>query len=186
MQQEIRILSRGGQGAVTAAKILVAAALLEGKYAQMIPNFGQERKGAPVFTFARVSTEPVLSHTYVYNPHIVLLFDPHLVDIGINPAEGLRPGAVLAVNSPDASCYEPGSHFAKVAWVDAVAVTGETVGPVPPNAAMLGLLARATGLVGIEPLCRAIQESMPGSKGEKNAACAKAAYDRTTLHENKK
>lgn len=185
MQKELRILSRGGQGAVTAAKILVGAALIEGRYAQMIPNFGQERKGAPVFTFARVSDEPILSHTYVYNPDIVLLFDPYLVDVGIDPTEGLNPGAILAVNSADPSAYAPAKSFAKVGYADAVAITAETVGPVPPNAAMLGILSRVTGVIGLEALIKAIHEAMPGSRGEKNAACAKAAYERTVIYENK-
>jgi 2-oxoacid:acceptor oxidoreductase gamma subunit (pyruvate/2-ketoisovalerate family) len=54
MMWEFKFYSRGGQGAVTAAKILVNAAILEGKFAQAIPSYGQERKGAPVFTYARI------------------------------------------------------------------------------------------------------------------------------------
>ena len=42
---EFRFYSRGGQGAVTAAKILTNAAITEGKFAQAIPSYGQERKG---------------------------------------------------------------------------------------------------------------------------------------------
>lgn len=40
---EFRFYSRGGQGAVTAAKILTNAAIIEGKFAQAIPSYGQER-----------------------------------------------------------------------------------------------------------------------------------------------
>ena len=42
MMWEFKFYSRGGQGAVTAAKILVNAAILEGKFAQAIPSYGQE------------------------------------------------------------------------------------------------------------------------------------------------
>ena len=38
MMWEFKFYSRGGQGAVTAAKILVNAAILEGKFAQAIPS----------------------------------------------------------------------------------------------------------------------------------------------------
>ena len=45
---EIRIHGRGGQGVVTAAELLSAAAFAEGKHAQAFPRFGSERTGAPV------------------------------------------------------------------------------------------------------------------------------------------
>ncbi len=62
-------------------------------------------------------------------------------------------------------------------------VTKEIIGPVPPNAAMLGgAFACTTGWVGIDAVCTAIEEFMTGSKGEKNAACARAAYERTMVY----
>ena len=46
---EIVFHGRGGQGAVTAANLLVAAALKDGnKGVQAFPFFGAERRGAPV------------------------------------------------------------------------------------------------------------------------------------------
>ncbi|GAF93517.1 unnamed protein product, partial [marine sediment metagenome] len=46
---EIRFHGRGGQGAVTAANVLVAAALKDGnRGVQSFPLFGAERRGAPV------------------------------------------------------------------------------------------------------------------------------------------
>ena len=53
----IQILFPSGQGAVTAAKILTNAAIIEGKFAQAIPSYGQERKGAPIHTYGRISDE---------------------------------------------------------------------------------------------------------------------------------
>ena len=50
---EIVFHGRGGQGAVTAANLLVAAALKDGnKGVQAFPFFGAERRGAPVRAFA--------------------------------------------------------------------------------------------------------------------------------------
>ena len=184
MQKEIRILSRGGQGAVTAAKILVSAAVAEGKFAQMVPNFGQERKGAPVFTFARISEEPILTHSYVYKPDIVILFDPSLSCLGINPAEGLGSESFLVINTTEGS---PAFHFAKefsiVGVLDAAALTREIVGDVPPNSALLGAFTKTTNLVGIESVERAILATMPKKHGEKNALCAREAFERTVLYE---
>jgi 2-oxoacid:acceptor oxidoreductase gamma subunit (pyruvate/2-ketoisovalerate family) len=180
--KEIRILSRGGKGAVTAAKIMVGAAIKAGKYAQAIPSFGQERKGAPVYTFARVSEEPITTHTYVYNPDSVVLFDPFLIELGIDPGEGFRPGAVLVANT-DADCRDGvwARGFAILGRVDAWRITQEFLGNVPPNAAMLGAWAKTTGWLGIDAICDAMAEVMPGVKGEKNAVCARAAYERTVV-----
>jgi 2-oxoacid:acceptor oxidoreductase gamma subunit (pyruvate/2-ketoisovalerate family) len=181
--KEIKIFSRGGQGAVTAAKILVAAAIKEGKYGQAVPSFGQERKGAPVFTFARLDQEPISTHTYVYHPHAVVVFDLFLLDLGINPCEGAREDALLIANSDiDPAKLEIGSYFSRTGCVDAWHITREVIGPVPPNAAMLGAFARTTDWVGIDAICVALEEFMPGSKGEKNAACARAAYERTIIY----
>jgi pyruvate ferredoxin oxidoreductase gamma subunit len=43
---EIRIHGRGGQGVVTAAELLSAAAFAGGRHAQAFPSFGSERTGA--------------------------------------------------------------------------------------------------------------------------------------------
>jgi len=51
---EIRFHGRGGQGAVTAARLLAEAAFAEGKHSQALPFFGAERRGAPVLAFTRI------------------------------------------------------------------------------------------------------------------------------------
>ncbi len=45
---EIRWHGRGGQGTVTAAKMLADASLQGGKYVQASPEYGAERMGAPL------------------------------------------------------------------------------------------------------------------------------------------
>ena len=52
---ELRFHGRGGQGMVTAAQVLATAAILEGKYAQAFPEFGPERRGAPVKAYLRIA-----------------------------------------------------------------------------------------------------------------------------------
>ena len=55
---EIRWHGRGGQGAVTAAKMVAELALGQGRYFQAFPEYGPERSGAPIVAFPRVSNEP--------------------------------------------------------------------------------------------------------------------------------
>lgn len=171
---EFKFYSRGGQGAVTAAKILINAAILEGKFGQAIPSYGQERKGAPVYTYARIADGPIDVKSYVYRPNCVICFDTSLADLGIDITEGIRPGSTLVVNAA-AACYE--DRFEKVCCVDADKITHEMLGEVPPNVAMLGALAKATGCVSLESLMQAVQNKIPGKAGEMNAKTCAAAYE---------
>ena len=180
---ELKFYSRGGQGAVTAAKILVNAAIIDGKFAQAIPSYGQERKGAPVYAFARIDEGPIEVKSYVYHPNCVLVFDLGLPELGINIYEGLTPGAVLVVNAHSADCLRPNPNIGKIAVVAADEVTREVVGDVPPNVAMLGALARATGCVTLEALEKAVKQMISGKEGQLNAETCRRAFEKTSVHE---
>lgn len=181
-EKELRILSRGGQGAVTAAQILVEAAVIGNMYAQAVPNFGQERKGAPVYTFARISQEPIESHTYVYEPDIVILFDPFLMELGIDPLEGIKDDSTIIINDKTIPDKLKGK-FTKTGLIDAWSITREIIGNVPPNAAMLGAIAKTTGLIDIEHVAEAFIDVMGEKIGKINAKCAREAYERTVIYE---
>lgn len=180
---ELIFYGRGGQGAVTAAKIMVAAALKNGFYAQAVPSFGQERKGAPVYAYGRIGREPITLHTFVYEPDCVVVFDWSLLELGVNVHQGAKPGGIFIVNAPALPPDLADLGYSKVGYVDAWGLTREHIGKVPPNAAMLGVLARTTGWFDLPALSAALQEAMPGEKGARNAACARAAYERTVVHE---
>ena len=56
---EIRFHGRGGQGTVVASKILADTLSKEGNYVQAYPEFGVERRGAPVYAFIRIDNKPI-------------------------------------------------------------------------------------------------------------------------------
>ena len=95
---EVRFHGRGGQGAVTSAELVALSAIDEGKYAQAFPSFGPERRGAPVVAFLRVSDHQIRVRSKVYNPDIVVVLDPTLLDI-VDVAAGLKPGGMVIVNT---------------------------------------------------------------------------------------
>ncbi|MBT7500566.1 pyruvate ferredoxin oxidoreductase, partial [Candidatus Falkowbacteria bacterium] len=76
---EIRLHGRGGQGSVTAAELIAVAAFYDGKYAQAFPNFGVERRGAPVMAFARIATDPIRLREQIYQPDYIIIQDATLV-----------------------------------------------------------------------------------------------------------
>jgi pyruvate ferredoxin oxidoreductase gamma subunit len=97
---EIRWHARGGQGAITVAKVLAAVALDQGFYVQAFPEYGPERGGAPLHAYNRLSREPIQLHCGVYEPEVVVVLDPTLLDA--EPvAEGLHTDGLLLINTPE-------------------------------------------------------------------------------------
>ena len=56
---EIRWHARAGQGAKTAAQVLALALMRSGKSVQAFPEYGPERRGAPLKAFTRTSNNPI-------------------------------------------------------------------------------------------------------------------------------
>jgi pyruvate ferredoxin oxidoreductase alpha subunit len=178
---QIRIHGRGGQGVVTAAELLSAAAFREGKHAQAFPSFGSERTGAPVVSFCRIDDKPIRVREPVMRPDVLVIQDPtllHQVDV----FEGAGDDALLVINSalPTAdlgisdftSRLRPGA----VLTVPATELAQQHVGRPVPNAALLGGFAALSGSVSIESVAAAIGDRFSGAVGAGNVAAARAAY----------
>lgn len=173
---EIRFHGRGGQGAVTASRILAQAAFEEGKYVVSFPFFGTERRGAPVTAFTRIDDKPILLKTQIYNPDIVVILDPYVLRTG-DVASGIKNGGIFIINSRK-SPEEFGLHE-KTVTVDATSIAvshglGSRANPII-NTAMLGAFAKATGTVSLESV---IEATKHGSirKPEENAEAIQEAY----------
>lgn len=174
---EVRFHGRAGQGAVTAARLLAEAAFLEGKYGQAFPFFGAERRGAPVVAFARIDNKPIRVRTQVYEPNHVVVLDPTLLEV-INVSAGLKRGGTLVLNAKKAP---EGITGIKVAVIDATGIAIETLGVPITNTAILGALAKATKLVSLNSIIKAVRDYFGDKLAEKNTAAVKAAYERTQL-----
>src|SRR5512136_1573053 len=95
---EIRIHSRGGQGGVTAARLLALAAIHDGKYATAAPFYGAERRGAPIVSFVRIDDKPIRVYSQIKKPDMVIVLDASVMDV-VDVLQGLRPGGKVLVNS---------------------------------------------------------------------------------------
>lgn len=172
---EIRIHGRGGQGAVTAASLLAKAAGLDGKYAQGFPAFGVERRGAPVKAFARISDRPITLRSQVYHPDYIIVLDPSLMGLP-EITQGLKRDSVMVVNG-----RAPGGGGRKAYGMDATSLALEILGRDIVNTAMLGVFAKASGLVSIGSVLRAIDENLPGNLREPNKRLVREAYEKTRV-----
>ncbi|SFM51719.1 pyruvate ferredoxin oxidoreductase subunit gamma [Thermodesulforhabdus norvegica] len=180
---EIRLHGRGGQGAVTSAELTALAAISKGLYAQAFPSFGPERRGAPVMAFVRVSEEPILTREKVYEPDIVVVLDPSLMEI-VDVQAGLKDGGWLIVNTKSSprEVKEKYGVKAHVATVDAMKIAMEVLRVPITNTTMLGALVKASGVVPLESFEEPIKERF-GPLGEKNFAACKKAFEETELEE---
>jgi pyruvate ferredoxin oxidoreductase gamma subunit len=94
---EVRWHARAGQGAKTAAHVLALAALESGQSVQAFPEYGPERRGAPLRAFTRLSDRPIRRHDGITDPDLVVVFEPSLVH-EVDVAEGLRQEGLILVN----------------------------------------------------------------------------------------
>jgi len=163
---EISIYSRGGQGGVTTARILAAAAMLQGYFSQSMPQFGPERRGAEVKAFLRISDKEIRRKCPVTEPDVVILFNERLSFNG-NPDT-----IVVNCNS------KPFESEKKVFQVDAtgIAVKYGLVSAGWPilGPAMGGAAAKVLGL-DYECLMEAIKMEL-GDRAEKSMKAAEEAY----------
>jgi len=179
---EIRWHARGGQGAVTASKLLAETALDEGKYFQGMPDYGAERSGAPIRAFTRISNAPIRPYCNVTEPDVVAVLDTTLIGV-VDLTEGLKKDGIMVINSTQspAELRSQVKFKGKIFSVDATGIAMDNIGRNLPNTPMLGALARATGIVNIESLARELKSkfgaTMKPEVVEANVKALKKAYE---------
>ncbi|HYS32956.1 MAG TPA: 2-oxoacid:acceptor oxidoreductase family protein [Streptosporangiaceae bacterium] len=184
---EIRFYGRGGQGTVTAAELLSAAAFTEGRHAQAFPSFGSERTGAPVMSFCRLDDKPIRSREPVTRPDALVIQDPTLLH-QVNVFEGARADCRLLINSArPAADLNIGEFTSKlppgaVLTVPATEFALKHLGRPVPSAALLGGFAALTGLVTLESVTAAIEARFAARPqvAAGNVGAARAAFDYVT------
>jgi pyruvate ferredoxin oxidoreductase gamma subunit len=176
-----RIHGRGGQGVVTAAELLSAAAFAEGLESQAFPSFGSERMGAPVVSFCRIDDQRIRVREPIVEPDAVVVQDPTLLH-HVDVFGGLAADGYVLINSartidelglqelrdrhqPERLLSVPAGELARV-----------HLGRPIPNAALLGALAALTGVISLAALEHAIGERFHGDALAGNRAAARDAF----------
>jgi 2-oxoacid:acceptor oxidoreductase gamma subunit (pyruvate/2-ketoisovalerate family) len=154
--KEIRWHARAGQGAKTAAQLLAVALLREGKSVQAFPEYGPERRGAPMRAYTRYDDRPIRRHDSVEEPDAVVVLEPSLALLADPPA-----GAIFLVNSE-----QPVQG--------ALCVPADRIAPKGVNLVMLGALAAALGEPERDRLAEAAVEVLGGKT---DPAALSAALD---------
>ena len=180
---EVRWHGRGGQGVVTASRLLATAALEAGYYPQSLPDFGAERSGAPIAAYTRIGDRPPTMRGPVENPALVLVLDPSLIG-SVDVLEGVSPGMAVVVNSirsPEDERVRLGRGDIVICTVDGTTIAEELIGRPLPNVPMLGALLRVFPIVSMDTMVDAVRkqlgETFPERIVEGNVTALRRGYE---------
>lgn len=181
---EVRIHGRGGQGVVTMAALLAAAAFDDGHEAQAFPSFGSERMGAPVMSFCRIADGPIWVREPVTKPHAVVVCDLTLLH-HVDVLAGLARDGLVLLNSSRSLAALGAQDIAdqvpegRVLTVAASELARRFTGRPIPNAPLLGAFAALTGRISLAAVQRALAQRFAGPLAQANVQAACAAYEQS-------
>jgi pyruvate ferredoxin oxidoreductase gamma subunit len=158
---EIRWHARAGQGAKTASQLLALALLRSGRSVQAFPEYGPERRGAPLRAYTRVSDRPIRRHDAIEHPDLVVVLEPSLVgESSID--EGLAEEGLVLVDAEEAPAGLAGRRVRCVPASRLAARRGSSFG----NLVMVGAVAATLG----DPPLADVQEAAVELLGKKLGA----------------
>uniref|UniRef100_A0A7C1GBL5 pyruvate synthase n=1 Tax=Thermofilum adornatum TaxID=1365176 RepID=A0A7C1GBL5_9CREN len=184
---EVRWHGRGGQGVVTSSELLALAALKEGKHVYHAPDFGPERRGAPVRAYTRIGNVPLELHSGIYEPDIVVVIDPSMQNEPFIFA-GLKKNGTLVINAktPSEKVLENVKNLGLNLWiVDAYKIAMEVFGRPFYNTPMLGALVKASNIVSLDSVLSTVSErfSKDSKIAQLNVLAIKRAYEEVKKYE---
>lgn len=175
---EFRIHGRGGQGSVSAAYLLAAAAFESGRMCQAFPAFGAERRGAPVTAFVRIDDRPIDLRAQVRTPDYLIVQDDTLLhDAGI--AAGLKPGGAMIINSTRNPHDFEKQFGCRVLCLPADRMAMQTIGRPIPNTALLAAFLTADPIFPLDALLAALTTRFSGKTLDANIELVKIAAEYT-------
>jgi len=164
---EIRIHGRGGQGNVVAAYLLATAAFEVKRYGQAFPNFGAERRGAPVVAFVRIDDKPIKRRNQVNSPAFLIVQDQALLHVpGV--LDGLKEGGGVLVNSTLNSVDLSREIGRELVALPASSLAKDILGKPVPNTALLAGFLALTGILPIDSLNQALSHRFKGDVLQRN------------------
>ena len=178
---QVRFQGRGGQGVVTAAELLAAAAFSERGHAEAFPSFGSERMGAPMMSFCRIDDKPIRTHEPVSEPDALIIQDPtllHQTDL----FAGLGHDGYMLINATHGFGELGLEEFVRpfrrdrLLVVPASSLAQTHLGRPLPGAGLLGGFAALTWAVSLDSVLAAINSRFTGAIAEGNEKAARAAF----------
>jgi pyruvate ferredoxin oxidoreductase gamma subunit len=184
---EVRFHGRGGQGAKIASRILGHSGILAGLYAQDFALFGAERRGAPVVSFTRLSTEPIDRRGDIERPDLVVVLDDSLLkEASSQVYRGVQGTTPLIVNADPQRFTTAGLPAADHRAIDMQAIALEYIGRNWVSAIAAAIAAKQIAAIDIAQFAVALRHEL-GDFGlapeliEKNLGAARLAHAMTPV-----
>ena len=146
---EIRWHGRGGQGTKTASLLLADAAFNTGKYVQGFPEYGPERMGAPITAYNRISYNPIVIHSNIYEPDYVVVVDDTLLE-SVDVTAGLKESGAIVINTVKDAEYLKKvlkGYNGEIYCIDARSISEEALGRYFPNTPMLAAIVKVANIM---------------------------------------
>jgi len=157
----IRWHSRAGQGAITVSVALAEILGNHGKFVQSFPDFGAEKRGAPVVVFNRIADEKIEDVSHPTEIDAAVLLDTSLISSCEIPVEklleGLKNNGILLINSRQKK-IKMGVGATKVFGIAASEIAIAEIGKDIPNVPILGALVRILELAKLEDFAAKLEK----------------------------
>ena len=185
---EVRFHGRGGQGAKIASRILGRSGFLSGLEAQDFALFGAERRGAPVSSFTRLSSDHIDQRGPIEQPDLIVVVDASLLtEAGGQVFRGVHEDTPIIVNIDPAGFEGQVPFFPKARYtaLDLSAIARRLIGAEVVSAMAAAVAAKSVPEITPAVLEQAVVEEMTesGLPGvvDKNVAATRDAYERAPV-----
>lgn len=181
---EVRFHGRGGQGAKLASRILGRSGFLSGLESQDFALFGAERRGAPVVSFTRISSEPIDRRGTIDRPDLIVVMDGSLLSEASSQVfHGVEESTPVFVNgAPERFQVSlKDAPRARFQFVDLTAIAREYTAGGFVSAGAAAVAAKCVPSIALAALEEAVrievaEFGLAPELAEKNVAAARAVY----------
>lgn len=156
MHEEIIIAGFGGQGILSAGRLLAYAGMLEDKHVSWLPSYGPEMRGGTANCCVIISDEPIGSPILNYSSSLVVMNTPSLEKFKSTVIKG---GKVFV----DSTLVEVATEIkdAKTYCIPASKKAEEMGNAAFANIVLLGKLISETGIVSKGSFVEALKKVLP-------------------------
>ncbi|GAB1475729.1 2-oxoacid:acceptor oxidoreductase family protein [Bacillota bacterium] len=168
MLHQVILAGFGGQGVMTAGKILAEAALREGKNVSWLPSYGPEMRGGTANCHVVISDDLIGNPIITEASAVMALNQPSYDKFQGNVA----PGGKLILNSSLVSVDSPVKDIETI-LIPANDIANSLGNKKVINMIMLGAYLKATGIVQISTVIEIVSETL----GQKNPDLLKLNQD---------
>lgn len=159
VQQEIIVAGFGGQGILSAGRLLAYAGMLENKNVSWLPSYGPEIRGGTANCHVIISDEPIGSPILNSATVLIAMNRPSL-----DKFEGIVVNGGMIIMDSSLIDRAPSRKDAEVYGIPATKLASDMGNPAYANIIMIGKLMAKTGIISKESFIKALKEVLPEKK----------------------